>query len=125
MIVSDKSAVIGGARTHAHRHPCRAYVKKKKNKSLPRARKEKCQTASARRPNRPRRPHRVRRAYRFELRLGPGSFGFSGCPHAARLTFLTVPCQKCQTLWCQQKLRFCRGPPRHHPTIKQSTQIFM
>ena len=45
MVVFDKSAVVGGARTHAHLHRCPAYVKKQKIKSIPRTRKEKCQTA--------------------------------------------------------------------------------
>ena len=123
MTPSDKFTGSRRPRTHGDRHRRRAYVKKKKNKSMPRTRKEKCQTAGADRPNSVRWRHQSHSAYRFELGLRPVSVGFSGCRNAARLTFLTAVCQKCQTISCQQQVRHCRGPPRHHAIVTASTQV--
>src|SRR4029077_15612779 len=70
---------------------------KKKNKSIARARKQKCQTH----------PSGCRNSWRlspYEAALGQFLRLFAvildqNCPHtcSSRLTFLTRPCQKCQT----------------------------
>ena len=118
MVVFDKYAAVGGARTHAHLHRCRAYVKKQKVKSIPRTRKEKCQTAGPGECIWALRSHRTQGAYRLKLCLGPISFRFNGRRRTSHLTFLTAVCQKCQMNWRNCCRRCCRDPPRRHPTIE-------
>jgi hypothetical protein len=111
MTLSDKFTGSRRPRTHGDRHRRRAYVKKKKNKSIPRTRKEKCQTAGQwlhlcawRRP-------KALHACQFEWCFGPLWLGFTPRHDTTRLTFLTALCQKCQTSLCPRRLRCCRDPP--------------
>ena len=118
MVLLDKSASVGAARTQARRHRCRAYVRKQKIKSIPRTRKEKCQTAGFGERIWALRSHQNQGAHRLKFCLGPISFCFNCRRLASRLTFLTPLCQKCQMNWRNFCRRCCRDPPRHHPTME-------
>jgi hypothetical protein len=118
MVVFDKSAVVGGARTHAHLHRCPAYVKKQKIKSIPRTRKEKCQTADRWRHLCACSARKALRTCRFDSGFEPFSFDLSGRRRAPRLTSLTGTCQRCQTSERDCLQRCCRDPPRNHPILK-------
>jgi hypothetical protein len=93
-VVSDKFAGLGALPTCGRQ--CLLIIKKKKQ-SIPRARKQKCQTQ----------PPSCRNSWplsRYEAPLGRFFGKFTAildqnCPHtcSSRLTFLTRPCQKCQT----------------------------
>jgi hypothetical protein len=123
MTVSDKSAAIGGGRTHAHRYRGRAHVKKQKIKSIPRTRKEKCQTADRWQHLCAWRGLKALHACQFKWCFGPFSLGLSGRHRVARLTFLTAPCQKCQTKGRDCLQRCCRDPPQHDPTSEHTKSL--
>lgn len=118
MVLFDKSASVGGVRTQAHGHRCRAYVKKQKIKSIPRTRKEKCQTADQWRHLCACSARKALRICRFDSGFEPFSFDLSGRHRAPRLTSLTGTCQRCQTSERDCLQRCCRDPPRNHPILK-------
>ena len=124
-VLFDKSAAVEAARTQAHPHRCRAYVKKQKIKSIPRTRKEKCQTAGQWQHLCAWRGHKTLRTFRFHSGFESFSFDLSGRHRAARLTFLTSACQRCQTISREQRLRCCRGPPQHRQTPNDQIKSFM
>jgi hypothetical protein len=94
---SDKSTGWREPATWVRQRPRVLKSRNSKNKSIPRTRKEKCQT------DRPRCPERSLRG-RYEALVGRffGPFAVileekGGPTPRSRLTFLTRPCQKCQT----------------------------
>jgi hypothetical protein len=124
MVASDKVTAIGQPHTHGRGQRIAAYAREKKIKSIPRTRKEKCQTAGQRQHLCAWRELKALHACQFEWGLEPVSFGFSGRHRAARLTSLTASCQNCQTNGPNCLQRCCRDPPRHPSEHQKSTQSF-
>ena len=116
MIGSDKSAVNGVRFTHHVRGRLAADILNEKNLSIPRARKEKCQTRRSWCRTGGRWPRSTALLDGFHRLFTPFLCPNSNGRSAWRLTFLTPACQKCQT-----RLPFlasrCDESSGHHDNI--------
>lgn len=130
MTTSDKSPGDQGASLLVLQTPPSADKKIGANKSVPRTRKEKCQTAA---PGCPRGRPRGRVQSMFipvSGRLSPFFATTTTGRTTICLTSLTHPRQKRQTVENDNSTPhggwrpgLCRGPPRQHQTIKQSNNL--
>jgi hypothetical protein len=123
MTASDKLTGNGGPHQGSLQRPLSAEKNMWGDKSVPRTRKEKCQTPG---PG----PHHRRiwaqlwGAYRlFSGRFGPISPTRTSASTAFPSDISDTPCQKCQTADSPKprsgwRPGLCRDPPRHHQSIK-------
>ena len=132
MIASDKFTANGRSRTRRRLRRRPASILRERIKSIPRTRKEKCQTAGCGCLIRASQRRRGTKVCQFHMRFD--RFRLVNAPSAPHprqisLTFLTAPCQRCQRIqriqrnapdMKPQRPRFpsCRGPPSHDRTIK-------
>jgi hypothetical protein len=129
MIMSDKSPCKGPPSVKARRARRSAQREDRKNKSIPRTRKEKCQTAGCRCRIRASQVRRDTKACQFHMLFDLFPLATAPSVPPPRLIFLTSLTdsrQRCQRIRLvdvhikPQRLRSqsCRGPPSHHRTAK-------